>query len=92
MSHAIPLPVIQTLKSNRCNSNVFEAHTKLVHGNCMRIFGEEQLLPADEAEVSFCGHTCHAGAFIDPNTADQSVKPLISSKACRVKDCQATKG
>ena len=40
MSHVIPLPVIQTLKSNRCNSNVLWAHRKLTKGNYVRIFGE----------------------------------------------------
>ena len=49
MSHAIPQHIIQTLKSDRCNSNVFRAYRKLTKGNCMRVFGEEQLLPADEA-------------------------------------------
>ena len=51
MSHAIPLPVIQTLKSDRCNSNVFRARRKLTQGNCMRLFGEERLPLADEAEL-----------------------------------------
>ena len=49
MSHVIPLHVFQTLKSGRCNSNVFSAHQKLTEGNYVRVFGEEQLPPADEA-------------------------------------------
>ena len=46
MSHVIPLHVIQTLKSDRCNSNVFRAYRKLTKGNYVRIFGEERLPPA----------------------------------------------
>ena len=49
MSHVIPLHVFQTLKSGRCNSNVFSAHQKLTEGNYVRLFGEERLPPADEA-------------------------------------------
>ncbi|ERH27008.1 hypothetical protein HMPREF1980_01419 [Actinomyces sp. oral taxon 172 str. F0311] len=49
MSHAIPQHIIQTLKSDRCNSNVFRAYRKLTKGNCMRLFWEEQLLSAAEA-------------------------------------------
>ena len=74
MSHAIPQHIIQTLKSDRCNSNVFEAHRKLTKGNCMRIFGEERFLPADEAGVSSCGHTCQWEILTDLNTAHQTVK------------------
>ena len=43
MSHVIPLPIIQTLKSDRCNSNVFSAYRKLTKGNYVRVFGEERL-------------------------------------------------
>ena len=52
MSHVIPLHVIQTLKSDRCNSNVFSAHQKLTEGNYVRhfrgvrLFREERLAPA----------------------------------------------
>ena len=49
MSHAIPQHIIQTLNSDRCNSNVFKTYRKLTKGNCMRLFWEEQLHPADEA-------------------------------------------
>ena len=55
MSHVIPRHVFQTLKSDRCNSNVFRARRKLTKGNYVqhcrgvRVFGEEQLPPADEA-------------------------------------------
>ena len=49
MSHVIPLPVIQTLKSDRCNSNVFSAYRKLTKGNYVRLFWEERLPQADEA-------------------------------------------
>ena len=49
MSHVIPRHVFQTLKSGRCNSNVFSAHQKLTEGNYVRLFGEERLPPADEA-------------------------------------------
>ena len=49
MSHAIPSHLFQTLKSDRCNSNVFWAYRKLTKGNCMRVFGEDRLPPADEA-------------------------------------------
>ena len=55
MSHVIPRHVFQTLKSDRCNSNVFRARRKLTKGNYVRhfrgvrVFGEERLPPADEA-------------------------------------------
>ena len=49
MSHVIPRHVFQTLKSGRCNSNVFRAYRKLTEGNYVRLFGEERLPPADEA-------------------------------------------
>ena len=49
MSHVIPQHVFQTLKSGRCNSNVFRAYRKLTEGNYVRLFGEERLPPADEA-------------------------------------------
>ena len=55
MSHVIPRHVFQTLKSDRCNSNVFRARRKLTKGNYVqhcrgvRLFGAEQLPPADEA-------------------------------------------
>ena len=49
MSHVIPRHVFQTLKSGRCNSNVFRAYRKLTEGNYVRLFGAEQLPPADEA-------------------------------------------
>ena len=39
MSHVIPRHVFQTLKSGRCNSNVFSAHQKLTEGNYVRLFG-----------------------------------------------------
>ena len=39
MSHVIPQHVFQTLKSGRCNSNVFSAHQKLTEGNYVRLFG-----------------------------------------------------
>ena len=47
MSHVIPRHVFQTLKSGRCNSNVFRAYRKLTEGNYVRLFGEERLPPAD---------------------------------------------
>ena len=55
MSHVIPRHIFQTLKSGRCNSNVFRARRKLTKGNYVqhcrgvRVFGEERLPPADEA-------------------------------------------
>ena len=55
MSHVIPRHVFQTLKSGRCNSNVFRVYRKLTEGNYVRhfkgvrVFGEERLPPADEA-------------------------------------------
>ena len=55
MLHVIPRPVFQTLKSGRCNSNVFSAHQKLTEGNYVRhfrgvrVFGEDRFLPIDEA-------------------------------------------
>ena len=55
MSHVIPQTVLQTLKDDRCNSNVFRARRKLTKGNYVqhcrgvRVFGEERLPPADEA-------------------------------------------
>ncbi len=39
MSHVIPRHVFQTLKSGRCNSNVFRAYRKLTEGNYVRLFG-----------------------------------------------------
>ena len=49
MSHAIPQHIIQTLNSDRCNSNVFSAYRKLTKGNYVRLFWEERLPQADEA-------------------------------------------
>ena len=46
MSHVIPLHVIQTLKSGRCNSNVFRAYRKLTEGNYVRHFRGVRVLPA----------------------------------------------
>ena len=43
MSRVIPLPIIQTLKSDRCKSNVFRVRRKLTKGNYVRVFGEERL-------------------------------------------------
>ena len=85
MSHVIPLHVIQTLKSDRCNSNVFRACRKLTEGNYVRVFGEERLPPIDEAKISSCGHTCCSGALIDLNIADQPVKVPTYSAPCRVR-------
>ena len=48
MSHVIPRHVLQTLKSGRCNSNVFRAYQKLTKINYVRVFGEERLPPARE--------------------------------------------
>ena len=39
MSHVIPQTVLQTLKDDRCNSNVFRAYRKLTEGNYVRLFG-----------------------------------------------------
>ena len=39
MSHVIPRHVFQTLKSGRCNSNVFRAYRKLTEENYVRLFG-----------------------------------------------------
>ena len=52
MSHVIPRTVLQTLKSGRCNSNVFSAHQKLTKINYVRVFGEERLPPADAGPTS----------------------------------------
>ena len=46
ISHVIPLPIIQTLKSDRRNSNVSRAYRKLTKINYVRVFGEERLPPA----------------------------------------------
>ena len=43
MSHVIPRHVFQTLKSGRCNSNVFRTYRKLTEGNYVRVFREERL-------------------------------------------------
>ena len=40
MSHVIPRTILQTLKSGRCNSNVFSAHQKLTEGNYVRVLEE----------------------------------------------------
>ena len=46
MSHVIPRHVIQTMKSDRCNSNVFRAYRKLTEGNYVRHFRGVRVLPA----------------------------------------------
>ena len=46
MSHVIPQHVFQTLKSGRCNSNVFRAYRKLTEGNYVRHFRGVRVLPA----------------------------------------------
>ena len=48
MSHVIPRTILQTLKSGRCNSNVFRAYRKLTKINYVRVFGEKRLPPARE--------------------------------------------
>ena len=52
MSHVIPRTILQTLKSGRCNSNVFRAYRKLTEGNYVRLFGEKRLPPADAGPTS----------------------------------------
>ena len=52
MSHVIPQHVFQTLKSSRCNSNVFRAYQKLTKINYVRVFGEERLPPAGAGPTS----------------------------------------
>ena len=49
MSHVIPRHVFQTLKSGRCNSNVFRARRKMTKINYVRVVGAERLPPANEA-------------------------------------------
>ena len=51
MSHVIPQHVFQTLKSGRCNSNVFSAHQKLTEGNYVRHFRGVRVLPATRPEL-----------------------------------------
>ena len=46
MLHVIPRTILQTLKSGRCNSNVFSAHQKLTKGNYVRHFRGVRVLPA----------------------------------------------
>ena len=45
MSHVIPRTVLQTLKSGRCNSNVFRAYRKLTKINYVRLFGAGAFCP-----------------------------------------------
>ena len=40
ISHVIPRTILQTLKSGRCNSNVFRAYQKLTKGNYVRLLEE----------------------------------------------------
>ena len=59
MSHVIPQTILQTLKSGRCNSNVFRAYRKLTEGNYVRLFGEERLpLPARSPHTRMVPHKC----------------------------------
>ena len=51
MSHVIPRHVFQTLKSGRCNSNVFRAYRKLTEGNYVRHFRGVRVLPATRPEL-----------------------------------------
>ena len=46
MSHVIPRHVFQTLKSGRCNSNVFRVYRKLTKGNYVRHFRGRRVWPA----------------------------------------------
>ncbi len=72
MSHVIPLHVIQTLKSGRCNSNVFRAYRKLTEGNYVRVFGEERLPPA--REIAAHPHGSPKMSHVIPRTILQTLK------------------
>ena len=72
MSHVIPLHVIQTLKSGRCNSNVFSAHQKLTKINYVRVFGEERLPPA--REIAAHPHGSPQMSHVIPRTILQTLK------------------
>ena len=58
MSHVIPRHVFQTLKSGRCNSNVFRAYRKLTEGNYVRLFGAGTFcLPRGRNSSGGCTHS-----------------------------------
>ena len=64
MSHVIPRHVFQTLKSDRCNSNVFRARRKLTKGNYVqhcrgvRLFGAGTFcLPRGRNSSGGCTHS-----------------------------------
>ena len=71
MSHVIPRHVFQTLKSGRCNSNVFRAYRKLTGGNYVRLFGACAFCPP-RGRNSSGGYTHSRG----PGTPGHPVTPV----------------
>ena len=71
MSHVIPRTILQTLKSGRCNSNVFRAYRKLTEGNYVRLFGACAFCPP-RGRNSSGGYTHSRG----PGTPGHPVTPV----------------
>ena len=72
MSHVIPRTILQTLKSGRCNSNVFRAYRKLTTINYVRVFEEERLPPA--REIAAHPHGSPQMSHVIPQTVLQTLK------------------
>ena len=72
MSHVIPQTILQTLKSGRCNSNVFRAYRKLTEGNYVRVFWKERLPPA--REIAAHPHGSPKMSHVIPRTILQTLK------------------
>ena len=87
MSHVIPRHVFQTLKSDRCNSNVFRARRKLTKGNYVqhcrgvRLFGAGTFcLPRGRGWPGGCTHSRSPGTPSHPrHTGEGSREPPASS-------------
>ena len=87
MSHVIPQTVLQTLKDDRCNSNVFRAYRKLTEGNYVqrcrgvRLFGAGAFcLPRGRNSSGGCTHSRGPGTPGHPrHTGGGSREPPASS-------------
>ena len=76
MSHVIPRHVFQTLKSGRCNSNVFRAYRKLTEGNYVRLFGACAFCPLRGRNSSGgCTHSRGPGTPVTPVGAPGNPRP-----------------
>ena len=92
MSHVIPQHIIQTLKSDRCNSNVFWAYRKLTKGNYVRLFWEERLPRPTRPGFRLVGTLANGKSSPISTQHTRLSSLLISLVACKVSDCQAAKG